>query len=113
MEIENSELDYVESFSYLGSITTKTGGSKEDKKYVWFSHILTRRVKLKKYSTQSEVNLGCKKWNAAQPVICLFVKQCRIKRIFWPNVITNLRLWTQTNQLPMQLDRSTHDSNLT
>lgn len=120
--INNHELEDVHSFCYLGSIITNTGGSKDDienrvikarqtfgrLKSVWSSRTLSRRVKLKIFETnvKSILLYGCETWNAAPRDILklqVFANQClrRIMRIFWPNVITNNRLWAETKQHPV------------
>lgn len=117
--IGNNQVEDVSQFCYLGSIISKNGGSSEDidnrvqkarqtfgrLRPIWNTSSLSQRTKLTIFNTNVKSTLlyGCETWNAAprdMQKIQVFVNQClrRILRIFWPRVVSNNRLWEQSNQ---------------
>lgn len=123
--IDNVPLEEVNSFCYLGAVITTSGGSGADianrikkatqaygqLKKIWNSSTLSRRVKLNIFNSnvRSTLLYGCETWNAAprdMHALQVFINKClrRILRVFWPQYISNNRLWHQTNQSPINIE---------
>ena len=120
--INNKALDYVDKFSYLGSILSLHGGSEEDIKSrmgkarsaffrlrsVWKSNNYSRKAKLRLYQSNvfSVLLYGSECWRMTERVssrLAAFHTTClrRIMRLFWPKKISNSRLLQVTKQEPM------------
>lgn len=121
--IGGTQLEEVESFCYLGSIIDRHGGSSADisarvKKArqafgmltnVWKSSNISQRTKFKIFNSnvKSVLLYGCETWNAASSDVQslqVFTNNClrRLLKIYWPNTISNSRLWETTQQIPIQ-----------
>ena len=120
--IGNTPLEDVEVFEYLGSKISTSGGTTEDIASrlskarsafgrlwpVWRATALPRRTKLNIFNAcvKSILMYGSETWMITKKnttTIQTFVNKCLriICGIFWPEVITNINLWTQTGQEPM------------
>ena len=116
-------LEEVESFTYLGSVVDKLGGTDADVKVrigkaraafhqlrnVWKSSELPRNTKIRIFNSMVKPVLlyGAETWRTTVTImkkIQTFINSClrRILRIHWPNTISNLDLWQQTGQRPVQ-----------
>ena len=108
--INNKALDYVDKFTYLGSILSLYGGSEEDIKSrmgkarsaffrlrsVWKSNNYSRKAKLRLYQSNvfSLLQYGSECWRMTERVssrLAAFHTTClrRITRLFWPKKISN------------------------
>lgn len=120
--VNNVVLEEVTTFKYLGSIMTITGGADEDTtnrlkeariafgrlRAVWNSSHIARGTKLRIFNScvKSVLLYGSETWLAKKTTLNrlqVFVNKCLriICRVFWPNRITNERLWEITNQEPI------------
>ncbi|XP_061195301.1 uncharacterized protein LOC133203547 [Saccostrea echinata] len=115
------KLKDVDSFTYLGSIVTITGGTDEDIKArikarhvfitlkpVWKSTALSTPIKLRIYNTnvKSVLLYGSETWrvtNTTSNKLQTFANRClrHILNIRWPENINNKNLWETTNQDPI------------
>ena len=121
--LEDTALEEVESFVYLGSIVDKQGGTDADVKTrvgkartafqqlrnVWVSKHLTNKLKIKIYNATIKPVLlyGAETWRASVTNIKKlqsFTNNClrRILGIHWPDKISNLKLWQRTRQKPIE-----------
>ena len=122
VKIGAESLEEVDSFTYLGSIVNKQAGSEEDilnrlKKArqsfgmlskIWKSNSLSRKTKLRIFNSnvKSVLLYGSESWSLTQKLenkVQVFVNTSlrRILRIRWPETISNLELWRQTDQTPI------------
>ena len=113
------ELEEVESFTYLGSIVNKTGGTEEDIKArtnkaryvfatlkpIWRSTRIRWRTKIRIFNTnvKSVLLYGAETWmhtKRTHAKLQTFVNRClrQILRIRWPEIISNKDLWKKTQQ---------------
>lgn len=120
--INDIVLEDVSKFIYLGSLLTTTGGSSNDVQNrinlgkrsfgllnpIWRSPHMSKRTKINIFNSciKSVLLYGCESWNAAARDINslqVFINRClrRVLRIFWPQTISNERLWRETNQTPI------------
>ncbi|KAI5729125.1 hypothetical protein M8J77_025799 [Diaphorina citri] len=112
-------IEKVESFQYLGSIITTSGGAEEDIKIrilkarrafiqlnpIWKSSHLRRKTKLRIFETnvKSVLLYGCQTWKVTKALtgtLQTFINSClrRILNIRWPEKITNIELWRRCNE---------------
>ncbi|KAI5752991.1 hypothetical protein M8J77_022506 [Diaphorina citri] len=112
-------IEKVESFQYLGSIITTSGGAEEDIKTrilkarrafiqlnpIWKSSHLRRKTKLRIFETnvKSVLLYGCQTWKVTKALtgtLQTFINSClrRILNIRWPEKITNIELWRRCNE---------------
>lgn len=103
-------VDEVDSFKYLGSLVTKTGGADEDvigriinantvfiQLYpIWRGQEIAEKTKLGIFNSniKSLLMYGCETWKVTQSVsseLQLFLNKClrKIINIYWPNVVYN------------------------
>ena len=120
--INNKALDYVDKFTYLGSILRLHGGSGEDitsrlgetrsaffrRRSVWKSNNYSRKTKLRLYqrSVLSVLLYGSECWRMTERdrsrLAVFHTSGLRgITRVFWPNKISNSRRLQVTKQEPM------------
>ena len=120
--INNKALDYVDKFTYLGSILSLHGQSEEDimshlgkarfaffrLRSVWKSNNCSSETKLRLYQSNvlSVLLYGSECWRMMErdsSRLAAFHTTClrRIMRGFWPNKISNSRLLQVTKQEPM------------
>jgi hypothetical protein len=117
--LENTEIEEVRSFVYLGSVVSENGGTEEDvgsriKKAngvfvqlypVWRNHNISKGVKIRIFNTSvKSVSLyTCETWKTANQItrrLQIFVNKClrRIMNIKWTDNITNEELRRITQQ---------------
>ena len=115
----------VDSFTYLGSVMDKNGGTDADVKTrigkarsafnmlkrTWSSRVIgtTTKVRLFNSNVKSVLLYGAERWRttkASMKRIQTFINQClrRILKIHWPETISNENLWARTQQTPMEED---------
>ena len=115
--IEGEELGEAESFTYLGSVMDKSGGTDADVKTrigkarsafnmlrkVWHSREIgtSTKVRLFNSNVKSVLLYGAETWRitkASIKKIQTFINQClrRILRIHWPETISNENLLART-----------------
>jgi len=118
-------IEDVDKFCYLGSMLTKDGGTEADidnrlnkarhayhkMRKVWSSRSLSKKTKLRIFNTSIKPILlyGCETWKIAprsSQKLQVFINKCLryICRIFWPNVISNERLFDITNSTPINTE---------
>ena len=123
IKIKAESLEEVESFTYLGSVVDKEGGTEADVKArigkaraafiqlrnIWKSSKIRRKTKLRIFNSnvKSVLLYGAETWRTTKNTvhkIQTFVNRClrQILKIHWPDKISNERLWEITNQLPME-----------
>lgn len=121
--LEGESLEEVESFTYLGSIVDKLGGTDSNTKVqigkaraafhqlrnVWGSSDLPLNIKVRIFNSMVKPVLlyRAETWRTTMTTlktIQIFNNTClrKILRIRWPNTISNLELWQQTKQHPVE-----------
>lgn len=125
LQVNNVEVEEVDSFVYLGSVVGKSGGSDEDveariKKArgtfsqlwkVWRSPQIRLKTKLRIFNSnvKSVLLYGCETWKESAKLISklqVFVNRCLrlILGIRWPNTISNAELRRRTGQEEVQTE---------
>ena len=125
VKIEGEELEKVESFTYLGSVMDKSGGTDTDMKTriskarsafnmlkkIWSSREIGTSTKVCLFNSNVKWVLlyGAETWQktkASMKKIQTFINQClrRILRIHWPETISNENLWARMQQTPVEED---------
>ena len=120
--IENTRLEDVTEFVYLGSKITADGNSEEEinsriskarrsfasLKNIWKSTKLKQNTKLRIFRSNvlGVLLYGAESWKVTCSIshkLDTFQTRClrRILKIFWPNTITNVRLHQITNTVPI------------
>ncbi|CAI2724032.1 unnamed protein product [Schistosoma spindalis] len=121
--LDGETLEDVESFTYLGSIVDKQGGSDAGVKArigkaratflqlrnIWNSKQLSTNIKVRIFNTNVKAVLLCgsETWRTTTTTIKklqVFINSClrKILNIHWPDTISNSLLWERTNQLPAE-----------
>ena len=121
--LEGSPLEEVESFTYLGSVIDKQGGTDADVKArigkartaflqlknIWSSRIISRHTKIRLFNSnvKSVLLYGAETWRMTKTTINkvqTFINSClrRILHIHWPDKISNIDLWKKTQQIPAE-----------
>ena len=121
--LEGTNLEEVDSFTYLGSIIDVQGGTDADIRTrigkaraafkqlnkVWSCNNLSLQTKVRIFNTTVKPVLlyGAETWRttaAGTKKLQTFINTClrTILRIRWPNVITNEDLWQHTQQEPVE-----------
>ena len=119
--IQSDSLEEVDSFTYLGSIVDKQGGTDADVKIriskartayhqlknIWASRDISNNTKLRIFNTnvKSVLLYGAETWRSTvntNKKIQTFINTClrRILKIRWPETIRNEDLWQRTKQRP-------------
>ena len=122
IKVKGEPIKEVESFTYLGSIIDKEGGTDRDVaarigkargafvmlKNVWASKGINTRTKLRIFNSnvKSVLLYGCETWRTTkkmQQKIQTFINTClrRIFKIRWPEKISNEDLWERAGQVPV------------
>jgi ribosomal protein L31E len=122
VKIQGNILEEVESFTYLGSVVDKTGGTDADVKTrigkartafvmlgkIWKTNNISTATKIRIFNSnvKSVLLYGAETWKTTKTMlkkIQAFVNRClrRILHIWWPNKITNEELWRKTNEKPI------------
>ena len=124
--IEGAELEEVESFTYLGCVMDKSGGTDADVKTrigkagsaynmlkkVWNSREISMSTKVRLFNSnvKSVLLYGAETWRttkaSSMKKIQTFINQClrRILRIHWPETISTENLWARAQQTPVEED---------
>lgn len=123
INIHGTDMQEVENYNYLGSTISKTGGTEEDinsriiKAQIafnklnksWRSNDISNKTKIKLFNSNimSILLYGVETWTeetkAIQKLQVYINKSLRnILKIFWPNKISNVELWSKTNQKPVK-----------
>ncbi|XP_037930032.1 uncharacterized protein LOC119664651, partial [Teleopsis dalmanni] len=118
-QLDDSYIEEVQSFCYLGSYISNNGGSRQDIQHmlskakqafgtlnkIWRSSNITQRTKIHLYNANVKSTLlyGSESWNLTArdaQQLQAFVNHClrRILHVFWPATITNNELGFRTNQ---------------
>ena len=121
--MEGKEIQFVEKFTYLGSVISKDNGAKTDitsrlskarhafslLTNIWRSNKYSMKTKLKLYNSnvKSVLLYGSECWRVVKGdmnKVSSFHNTClrRICRIFWPNQISNAELHSRTNSIDIQ-----------
>jgi hypothetical protein len=127
--IHNEIIERVTQFTYLGSITDNTGGTDVDIKArirkaqaafsalnkLWHSTTHSTQTKLRIFNTNVKAVLlyGCETWKNSKYItteLQVFINKSlrKILRIFWPDQITNNKLWKCTKQPRIDLQIRKH-----
>ena len=123
--VQGEALEEVDSFTYLGSILDKHGGTDADVRTrigkaraafkqlsnVWGSSEISIATKIRLFNTLIKPILlyGAETWRTTVTTmkkIQVFINTClrRILKIRWPNKISNEELWHRTKQQPVDQD---------
>ena len=123
--VRGRALEEVESFTYLGSVIDKKGGTTADimariskarvafksLDKVWRDRTVTAKTKCRLFTSnvKSVLLYGCETWSLTQSDIKklqTFINGClrKIIRIRWPDKIRNEDLWERTCQKPVEED---------
>ena len=123
VKLGDSNLEEVETFTYLGSVINQQGGTDADVKTrigkaraafialknIWRSNLITSRTKIRLFNSnvKSALLYGAETWRTTKTTIKrvqTFINSClrRILKIHWPNTISNADLWERTNQVPAE-----------
>ena len=120
--IQNEPIEDVSTFTYLGSITSISGGTEEDIRSrigkarhvfttlrpIWKNKNIRLPTKLKLFNSNviSTLLYGSETWihtKALDEKLKVFVNTClrQILQIRWPETISNQDLWRTTRQVPI------------
>ena len=120
--LRGEPIEDVDSFTYLGSIVSKTGGTDEDvkariqkarnaflmMKNIWKSGNIRLQTKLQLFNSnvRSVLLYGSEKWRTKKYTITkvqTFVNKCLrwILGIRWVDEVTNVELWRRSQQEPV------------
>ena len=123
--IEGKALEEVESFTYLGSVVSTSGGTEDDVKArikkanaafvqlypIWRNRNISRKTKLRIFTTnvKSVLLYACETWKVTKAItssLQVFINRClrRILNIYWPEIISNEELWRNTGQVEVNLE---------
>ena len=123
--LEGRALDEIETFTYLGSIVDKLGGTDADVKIriskariafmllknIWTARDLSIQTKIRLFNTnvKSVLLYGAETWRTTANTtkkIQTFINLCirRILKIWWPDTISNKVLWHRTKQKPAEIE---------
>ncbi|VDO66059.1 unnamed protein product [Schistosoma margrebowiei] len=120
--LDGEDLKDLKTFTYLGSIIDKHGGSDADVKAriekarahiqlmnIWNSKQLSTNTKVRIFNTNVKTFLlyVVETWRTMKAIIQkiqVFNNSClrKIFNIHWPDTISNSLLWKRTNQLPAE-----------
>ena len=125
LHIDGEVIEEVDKFVYLGSIISKDGGADDDVlnrirlanlafgslRHIWTSKRLSRRLKMKIFNSnvKSVLLYGCETWKVTKKItqrLQVFVNRClrKICGIYYPELISNARLYALTKQEPIADD---------
>jgi Reverse transcriptase (RNA-dependent DNA polymerase)/Domain of unknown function (DUF6451)/Endonuclease/Exonuclease/phosphatase family len=128
--LDEEALEEVESFVYLGSTVDIQGGTDADVRTrvgkarmafqqlrnVWVSRHLSKKLKIRIFNTMVKPVLlyGSETWRTTATIIKniqSFINKClrRILGVYWPEKISNLNLWQQTRQKPVEQETMAMD----
>ena len=119
----NESLQEVDTFTYLGSIINREGGTEEDIKIriqkargafvtlrnIWRSGQIKEKTKIRIFNSnvKSVLLYGSETWRTTKATnmkLQVFVNRClrTILRVQWSDKITNEELWERTGQQPIE-----------
>ena len=119
IHIEDEVIQMTDHFTYLSSVVSESGGTKEDivasirkaqqafatLRSVWKSRAISLNTKLRILNSniKSVLLYGSETWRLTKVLLSkvqsfLNKRLRQILGIFWPNVITNEELWARTRQ---------------
>ena len=119
INVRGEDLEEVNSFTYLGSNMTKQGGTDEDiddrirkaaaaygiLSKIWKTSNIGLKTKMQIFNSnvKSVLLYGSESWSLTkkrEQKIQVFVNKClrKILKIYWPQRISNVDLWTRTKQ---------------
>jgi hypothetical protein len=122
--VEETEIEEVGSFVYLGSVVSVKGGTEEDVESriknangvfvqlypVWINGNISKGVKIRIFNTnvKSILLYGCETWKTTNQItrrLQTFINKClrRIMNIKWTDKITNEELCRITKQKPVEI----------
>jgi hypothetical protein len=118
--LANKAIRREHDFTYLGNNVSEDGGTRNDvetriKKVrgaftrlrkIWLAHYVNKDTKIKLFNVyvKSVPLYGCQTWLVTcenQRKLQSFVNRCLryIMKIWWPRVISNVKLWEMTGQI--------------
>nr|XP_043069933.1 uncharacterized protein LOC122322283 [Drosophila bipectinata] len=121
--IGDNTIDFVDSFTYLGTIITSNGGVESDVENrlrkarsafgrlhrVWRNQQTNRKTKLRIFNScvKSILLYGSETWLTTQRILMklqAYINKCLriILGVFWPDRIANEDLWHCTGEVPIQ-----------
>ena len=119
LKVKATPLEEVDSFTYLGSVMDRLGGSEQDIKCrigkartafrmintIWRASNITLNTKIRLFNSNIKTILlhGCETWKTTKSLLHklqVFINNClrQILKIRWPDKITNIDLWKKTRQ---------------
>ena len=122
IQMDGRAIEDVDSFTYLGSMVSKTGGTEEDVKArigkarhafamlrpVWKNANIHHLTKIRLFNSNVKTVLlyGAETWRRTQRLdqrLQIFINTClrQILRIRWPERVSNQVLWERTWQQPI------------
>jgi len=122
--LEETEIEVVGFFVYLGSVVSVNGGTEEDvasriKKAngvfvqlypVWRNHNISKRVKIQIFTTNEKSVLlyACETWKTTNQItrrLQTYINKClrQIMNKKWTDKIRNQKLWRITKQKPIEI----------
>jgi len=122
--VDETEIEEVGSFVYLGIVVSVNGGTEEDAASriekangvfvqlypVWRNHNISKGVKIRIFNTnvKSVLLYGCETWKTTNQItrrLQIFINKWlrRIMNIKWTDKITNGELWRITRQKPIEI----------
>ena len=123
--VEDTPLEEVDSFTYLGSVIDGKGGTEADVKArtakarsafkqlskVWKASNISLRTKIRLFNSniKSVLLYGCESWKTTKTVlnkVQTFINRCMrsILRIKWQDRIRNEELWERTGQKDIEVE---------
>lgn len=123
VKLQESELEEVDTFTYLGSVINKQGGADEDIKMrigkaravfmslknIWKSKQISQKTKVRLFNSnvKSVLLYGSETWRLNKTNtsrIQKFINSClrRIYQVRWQDKISNHDLWHRANQTPAE-----------
>jgi hypothetical protein len=125
VRLHHENIKEVEKFVYLCSVVSKNGGTEKDIKCpinkarhalnsllpIWRSTALSQNNKIRIFNTnvKSVLLYGSETWRVTKTntqKLQTFINRCRrnIRKIRWPEVVSNQQLWDRTRQNAIDYD---------
>lgn len=117
--LDDQAIEEVDSFTYLGSVVNKTGGSDEDVRIrigkargafnslskIWNSTAVRLKTKIKLFNSnvKSVLLYGSETWRHTKTIenkLQVFINKClrKILKVRWPEKMSKSELWRRTRQ---------------